>query len=173
MFLDPRTIVAQFGLTAGMSVADFGVGAGHFAFAMANKVGAEGKVYAFDVREEMLEVVQGYKKVYNITQVIPMRCNVEQPNGSGLDDKCLDMVLCSSILHQAQHPDGVLKEAHRVLKQGGKTIIIEWEAGGSLKPAKLFHKQQAQELLQACGFSGYNALENAGNHHYGIVSTKT
>ena len=172
MFLDPYSIVEQFELTSGMRVADFGVGAGHFAFAMASKVGHNGKVYAFDVREQMLEVVRGYTRIYRLTQVMPMLCNLEQEHASGLGERSLDLVLCSSILHQVQHHAVVLGEAFRILKQNSKIVIIDWEPGGSLKPAKIFTSEQAKHLLSECGFTYNQTLQNAGDHHYGIVGIK-
>lgn len=172
MFLDPDTIVANFQIQTGMSVADFGSGAGHFVFAMANIVGPEGRVYALDIRQEMTEVVNGYARLHNVPQVTTILCNLEQKNGSTLQDESLDFVLCSTILHQVDNPFTVLKEAFRVLKPAGKIIIIDWEESPLVKPGKMFTQQDALNTLSQCGFAFKEALADAGDHHYGVIGEK-
>ena len=172
MFLDPRTIVANFHINHGMSVADFGAGAGHFAFAMAGIVGFEGRVYALDIRNEMIEVVNGYTRLHNIPQITTIYCNLETKNGSTLADGSVDMVLCAGILHQVDNPFMVLKEAFRVLKPAGTLVIIDWKEESIVKPGKLFTQKDAQNTLSQCGFVYKSVLADAGDHHYGVISQK-
>lgn len=173
MFLDPGTIVANFEIQTGMNVADFGAGAGHFAFAMASVVGAEGRVYALDIREQMIEVVNGYVRLHNVPQITTITCNLETKNGSTLQEESLDFVLCSTILHQVNNPFMVLKEAFRVLKPAGKIVIIDWEENNKLvKLGKVFTQQDALNTLTQCGFTFKEALADAGDHHYGIIGEK-
>ena len=172
MFLDPGTVVANFQITHGMSVADFGAGAGHFAFAMADAVGLEGRVYALDIREEMIEVLNGYIRLHNIPQITPMQCNLETKNGSTLTDQSVDAVLCAGILHQVDNPFAVLQEAFRVLKSSGTVVIIDWDQHTALKPGKLFAQPEAQNTLSQCGFTLKEVLKNAGDYHYGVVGEK-
>ena len=173
MFLDPDTIVANFQIGAGMVVADFGAGAGHFVFAMANVVGTEGRVYSLDIRQEMIEVVNGYARLHNVPQVTTILCNLEEKNGSTLTSESLDFVLCSTILHQVDNPFTVLKEAFRVLKSAGRIVIIDWEQSNIVQPGKMFTQKDAINTLSQCGFVFKEALADAGDHHYGVIGEKT
>ncbi|MGJ8639651.1 MAG: ArsR/SmtB family transcription factor [Opitutaceae bacterium] len=42
-----------------------------------------------------------------------------------LNDQSVDLVLLSQALHHAQHPERAVAEAYRILKPGGKVIIID------------------------------------------------
>lgn len=172
MFLNPDTIVVNFQIGSGMTVADFGAGAGHFVFAMAKIVGPEGRVYSLDIRQEMIEVVNGYARLHRATQVTTVLCNLEEKNGSTLAGESLDFVLCSTTLHQVNNPFMVLKEAFRVLKPTGKIVIIDWEENSVVKPGKLFTEQDAINTLSQCGFVFKEVLADAGDHHYGIIGEK-
>ena len=115
-FLNPYSAVDEFGLAKGMSVADFGSGAGHFVLSLANRVDRDGRVYAIDIRQSALEVLEGHIKLKGLVQIKAIRGDVEQINGSTLSDGSQDMVLCSNILHQVDNPLNVINEAWRVLK---------------------------------------------------------
>ena len=56
--MNPGKIVSEFGVSEGMSVADFGSGAGYFTILLGQQVGKDGKVYALDVQEPPLYSVR-------------------------------------------------------------------------------------------------------------------
>ncbi len=141
---------------------------GHFVFAFARVVGKQGKVYSLDVRKDLLETITGYARTNGFFQVSAVHCDLERENGSTLMTDSLDIVLCSNILSQVGDQNAIIKEASRVLKQGGKLIIFEWEGGSFLSPQNLFTKTEAQKLAVANNFQGFNDVM-AGEHHYGLV----
>ena len=55
-------------------------------------------------------------------------------NGSKLTDDSLDLVLITNLLFQVEDEKAVLVEAKRVLKPGGKILVVEWLADSSLGP---------------------------------------
>ena len=171
-FLDPITAVQNLGVQQGMNVADFGSGAGHFVLALATEVGRQGRVYAVDVRRDMLEIIEGHIRMNGIFQVVAVCADLEQENGSTLEPGSLDYVLCSNILHQVQHPENVIQEVSRVLKKDGKMVILEWEAGSFLSPKTLFTKERAEKLSKKHHFQNCSTIE-AGDHHYGLVCSRT
>lgn len=40
-------------------------------------------------------------------------------------DSSIDYVTCSNSFHHYPHPDGVVREMHRVLKPGGKALVVD------------------------------------------------
>jgi len=41
-------------------------------------------------------------------------------------DEAFDIVVCASTLHYFTHPDQVLGEARRVLRPGGRLVVLDW-----------------------------------------------
>lgn len=167
-FLDPADIVAKFGLKEGMQVADFGSGAGYFVSVMAPLVGRNGTVYAVDIRSEALEVTRSNARLQGSLQIRTVQGDLEQPNGSGLEEGSLDVVLCSNLLHQVDDAPSVLAEVRRVLKPSGKLAVVEWEAGVPLAPPDAIGREQMQQLATTAGFVLERNIE-AGEFHYAML----
>ncbi len=54
----PDKVLEAVRISRGMVIADVGAGDGYFAFKLAERVGAEGKVYATDIAEEPLGILR-------------------------------------------------------------------------------------------------------------------
>jgi len=173
-FISPQQIIKQFGIEHGMSVADFGVGSGHYTLAVAEYVGSIGKVYAIDVQKELLErikkqaIASGYLNVEIVTG------DLEKEGGSKLADESVDFVILSNILFQVKNRRTIVKEVLRVLKKGGKVAIIDWSKVSPLGlPAEMiFTKDKASQMFMEEGFI-MNKEVNTGDMHYGLVFKKT
>lgn len=170
-FLDPNRIVASFGLEKGEHVADFGAGHGFFAIPMARAVGGDGAVYAIDVQKSVLDVIRSRARAEHLLNIQPVWADVEQPAGSRIKDRYIDFVLIANILFQAENKEAVIREAHRILREGGRLAVIEWnEAPAPLGPPLVLRvkKNAAVELCRGAGFSNSEEFD-AGSHHYGLL----
>lgn len=184
-FLNPSKIVDEFDIISGMKAADFGCGAGHFSIEIARRAGKEGIVYAFDVQEEVLEALKSRAILEHLPNIETSRVDLETEKGTRLTDGLLDVVLISNMLFQAERKDIVAKEAARVLKSGGRAIVIEWKMsannpelgqaqyGASLGPLKEMRvaKETLQDIFIKAGFVVNKEFE-AGDSHYGVVFTR-
>lgn len=170
-FMNPYSVVNEFGLKEGMSVTDFGSGAGHFALMLAKRVGREGKVYAIDLRQDVLEVLTGYIKLQGLSHVKPIKGDLEKVNGSTLKEGSQDMVLCSNILHQTNHPSMVLKEAIHVLKKLGRLVVIDWTLDAEFGPARRISQKEIEKLATEVGFEKEKEIKT-GKQHYGLIFKK-
>ncbi|OGZ60884.1 MAG: hypothetical protein A2932_00815 [Candidatus Spechtbacteria bacterium RIFCSPLOWO2_01_FULL_46_10] len=173
VFLNPYEVVKFFGLREGMFIADFGAGAGHFTTAMARKVGNSGEVNAIDIRQEVLEAIRGYEELEKLYQIETIRGDLEADGGSHLPAGSQDLVLCANILHIVQNKDAVLKEAHRVLKKGGRLIVIDWNINFAIGPAKdlRLSEDKARSLAEGVDFTFKKELDVASSH-YALEFTK-
>ena len=126
-FLDPNAIIAQLDVQSGSVAADFGCGPGYFSLPFAKAVGENGKIYALDVLPQVLETVIGKAKNSGITNIIAKRVNLEKENGSKIEAGSVDWAILKDILFQNQKKDVIIREAYRILKNGGKVIAIEWD----------------------------------------------
>lgn len=173
-FINPDELINQLEFSPGMKIADFGCGTGYFAFPLAKKVGEEGIVYALDVLKEKLETVESQAKLKGLTNIIASRVNLEKEGGSKLEDESVDWVIMVNMLFQNSHQDIIIAEAKRVLKKGGKMLIIEWnEHDSSIGPeGKIkISKETLIEMAQKNDLAVSEELP-VGDFHYGLVLVK-
>jgi len=171
-FLQPKEILKQIDIHNNMNIADFGCGSGYFSIPMA-KIVEEGRVYALDIMKDALEAVRSKVELENISNIETVHCNLEDSNGSKLNDGAIDLVLLRNILFQSQKKSEIIKEAKRVLKDNNRLIIVEWIKASPLAPKDcwLISKEEAQQLIKLEGFDFEKELE-IDNHHYGLVFRK-
>jgi ubiquinone/menaquinone biosynthesis C-methylase UbiE len=173
MFANPDQCIAQLGLQEGMRVADFGAGTGFYSRASSGRVGHTGKVYAIEVQKGLVKKLESDLKSWGISNVECIWGDIEKLHGTKVADKSMDAVIVSNVLFQAEDKIGLIDEARRVLKKGGKVLLIEWsDSFGGMGPAPhhVVTSSKAQELFERRGFK---MLENisASDHHYGIIFT--
>jgi len=153
-------------------VADFGCGYGTFTIPAAKIVG--GKVYAIDLDPEMIKETERKvreKKLSNVETIL--RDFVS--NGSGLKDESVDYIMLFNILH-TDKPEKLLREAYRILRNGGKLGIIHWNYDSATPrgpPMKIRPKpEQCIEWAESVGFTSPKKYD-LKSYHYGIVMEKT
>ena len=114
--------VAVANLREGQSVLDIAGGTGDLARAFAKKVGAKGTVVHTDINEAMLR--RGRDRLLDEGLVLPtLICDGESlplPTGT------FDLVSVAFGLRNMTHKDKALAEMNRVLKPGGRLLVLEF-----------------------------------------------
>src|SRR3990167_10420305 len=82
-FSQPKENVLQLALRDGMKVVDLGSGSGHYAHAAAAVVGHEGRVYAIEIRQDMLKHIKESVHHHHRGIVEPPRGAIEKQGGTG------------------------------------------------------------------------------------------
>lgn len=172
--LEPETIVKMCGFFVGAKVADFGCGHGHLSLPIAKEIGSEGALYAFDVLNEALEGLKRKAQLAGLNNIEVKKANLALKKSTALRDGSLDFVLAANMMFQNPDSDKkeILKEAYRVLKKGGKLIVIDWSVHSPIGPKN--HKVDAQKikaLATAIGFTEQKSF-NVGLSHWGIIFIK-
>lgn len=174
MFSAPEKNIGQLELKPNELVADFGAGSGAYTIAAAKALKGTGKVYAIDVQKDLLDRLEKTCRDAHIGNVAYLWANIEKPGGTKLRDQAVDVVIISNVLFQAPDKRSLVDEARRVLRQGGRLLVVDWTASfGNMGPTQeqVFSETAARELIESMNFTFQRAI-NAGNYHYGLIFTK-
>lgn len=172
--IDPFKLLEDSGITAGMSVADFGCGTlGHYVFPAAKLVGSNGKVYAVDILKSVLSGIESRIKMESVTNVELVWGDLERENGVKIPDGSLDMGLLINNLFLTRQPEVLIKECVRMVKSGGKFVIADWKPSAPLGPDPKT-RMAAEEALELGTKAGLRYVKeiNPGNYHYGYLYIK-
>ena len=100
-------------------VADLGAGEGTLAQLLAQR--AE-KVIAVDLSPKMVEFGQTLAVQNGLTNLEYRIGDIEEPP---IEDSSLDLAILSQALHHAEHPQRAIDAAFRILKPGGRLIVLD------------------------------------------------
>ena len=100
-------------------VADLGAGEGTLAQMLARQ--AE-KVIAVDLSPKMVEFGSELAKRHDLQNLEYRLGDIEGPP---LDDRSLDLAFLSQALHHASNPQKALSEAFRIVKPGGRLVVLD------------------------------------------------
>ncbi len=114
--------VSHAGIRPGFRVLDIAGGTGDLAKAFAKRVGSSGEVWHTDINESMLRV--GRDRMINEGLLMPtLICDAEH---LPFPDHYFDRVSVAFGLRNMTHKDQALAEMRRVLKPGGKLLVLEF-----------------------------------------------
>ncbi|MCE1229365.1 MAG: methyltransferase domain-containing protein [Firmicutes bacterium] len=149
-----QALVAESDVKAGERVLDLGGGTGRVALALAER-GA--RVTVLDPCWAMLKRAPRHPSVERIqarAQALP------------LADESFDLVLCIDALHHIKEAEAALREAHRVLRPGGRLYVRDFDVrswrGRAVRlfehllvdDSRFLAPESLSELAQRLGFKG-------------------
>jgi ArsR family transcriptional regulator len=100
-------------------VADLGAGEGTLAQLLAKRAK---KVIAIDNSEKMVEFGSKLAKEHGFSNLEYRLGDLEAPP---IPAGTVDLALLSQALHHAEHPAQTVSAAHRILKRGGRLVILD------------------------------------------------
>lgn len=173
--IDPHKIFSEVGLSKGMRVADFGCGrTGHFVFTAAKVVEDVGVVYAIDILKEILENINSRVQNEGFGNVQIVWSDIEAAGKTPVPEGTLDMCFFVNVLSQLKNQSVALREAGRLLKAGGKIVIVDWRKNiGPLGPSTeaMLNPEKIKLLGSECGFV-WGGSNSAGDYHFYSVLNK-
>ncbi len=173
MFTDPVKNLKAFDLRENMIVVDLGAGSGFYTIPAAEMV-PMGKVYAIEIQKDFLTTINNKTTEAHLGNVECLLGDIEKIGGTRLKDKIVDAAIISNVLFQVADKDKFIEETKRILKPGGKLLLIDWSDGSSVVGGgfnKIIPKNKAREMFEKKGFIWQRDI-NAGEHHYGIIMQK-
>ena len=138
-----------------MVIADLGAGEGTFSQLLAQR--AE-RVIAVDSSAKMVEFGARLAAENGITNLEYRLGDLESPP---IDDGSIDLAFFSQSLHHALHPAHAVAVAHRLLKPGGRIVILDLKKHGFEQAREMyadtwlgFSEVELRGFLERAGFEG-------------------
>jgi SAM-dependent methyltransferase len=103
-------------------VLDLGSGAGFDCFLAAKKVGKSGKVIGVDMTKEMVKKAKSLAKRYGYTNVEFRLGEIEK---LPVENESIDVIISNCVINLAPDKSKVFKDAHRVLRDGGRMYVSD------------------------------------------------
>ena len=147
IFIESDTIAAAVGLLPGMEVADVGAGSGFMAQIFAKIVGEEGRVYAVDINQTLMERLATAAEVEGVPNLETVVCgekSVDLPPGS------VDLVFVCDTYHHFEYPRNTLHSIHQALRPGGQLVVVEFHRiPGTSRDWVLDHVRAGEDVFTA------------------------
>ena len=149
--------VAQAAVRPGMKVLDVAGGTADLAREFARRVGSSGEVWLTDINASMLRL--GRDRMLNEGKTPPtVQCDGER---LPFPDNYFDCVSVAFGLRNMTHKDQALAEMHRVLKPGGRLLVLEFsKVWKPLEPAYDLYSFKLLPLM------GKLVAKDAGSYQY-------
>jgi ubiquinone/menaquinone biosynthesis C-methylase UbiE len=174
--IDVPLILKKAGITERNKVADFGCGSsGLFVFGPAKMVGKNGKVYAVDILKPILENIKREARQENLDGVIEtVWTDLEVYNATKIEAGILDVGLLINTLYQSHRRVEIMREALRLIKKGGRLVIVEWKDVSIPFGPPVEERVKLASLENGAAKLGLRMDEEfqAGQYHYGVIFTK-
>jgi ubiquinone/menaquinone biosynthesis C-methylase UbiE len=130
------------GIKRGSSVADIGAGSGYMTIRLSKRVGANGIVYANDIQQPMLDILDKRLKSGRLTNV---QLILGRPDDPKLPPASVDLALLVDVYHELSQPQAMLKRLHEALKPGGRLVLLEYKKEDPSIPIRPEHKMSVAE----------------------------
>ena len=137
-FFPVDSLLEQFPIQPGMTVADYGCGPGSYIGRASAKVGPQGIVYAIDVHE--LAVAAIGKKI-NKKGLVNVKPVLAQKDKCPLEDNAADIVWALDMFHMVSQPTAFLREINRIIKPSGMFFIDDGHQPREQSKAKILESR--------------------------------
>lgn len=148
------------------TILDIGAGAGYFTFPLAEQT--EGCVYALDIDQKMLDYIAKKASEENIKNVTLLRAKLES---MPFNDQEIHHVLACMVLHEVKPLENALKEIYRVLKPGGRFVVVDWIPEPNDRRANRIDSGTMQRVSEQVGFD-FDTVTIPSDKVYAIAFTK-
>jgi len=164
----PNQVVERLDIEPGARVADLGAGGGYFTWYLAEAVGPQGKVYAVEIDETALAIIEKEMKSRRVTNVVLIRA---EPDDARLPEP-VDLVFSCDTYHHMEDRIAYFRSLARYLKHDGKVAILDFYAEGFFS-GLLGHGTTKEEVRREMESAGYRLAADydlVDRQHFQIFS---
>jgi ubiquinone/menaquinone biosynthesis C-methylase UbiE len=136
----------------GATIADIGAGSGYITIRMAKIVGPMGKVYASDIQQGMLDLLQQNVSKAKLDNIVPVLGAIDDPK---LPAESLDLAIMVDVYHEFSEPQKMLQRIREALKTDGRLVLLEYRAEDANIPILPDHKMTKAQVKQEVEHEGF------------------
>ncbi len=159
--LDPEQTLKRIGVSTSHTICDLGAGSGVFTIPAARMT--KGSVYAVEINDDLLGVIQCKAEKEGLQNIIPIKSDgVSFPIPPG----AIDLVLLVTVLHEIKETTLFLESIKKATKKGGRLAVIEFVKRSSpMGPdeSRRISNMQVSELMGVIGFALIDAFDLGEN----------
>ena len=170
---DPDRAIDVLKIQKGATVADIGAGSGYMTEKLSKKVGPMGRVYASDIQQGMIDLINKRIAKRKLTNVTPILSAQDDPR---LPVEAVDLVLMVDVYHELSQPQLMLRHIKASLKPGGRLVLVEYRKEDPSIPIKPEHKMSVAEArleVEAEGFKLTQTNEDLPRQHILIFTRQS
>lgn len=166
---DPGQILGHLSLSRGQNLLEVGCGPGYFTLEAARLVGPEGKVYAVDIVQAMLDKLQERAQAAGLENVVPVLA--EEEDEYPVPSEACEAALMVNVYHEVDPASAFLNEIRRILKPGGHLLIVDWKPEETLVGPPVAERIKPEDVVEELTLSGYEFAghREAGPYSYGLL----
>lgn len=173
--LNPQEILTKVQIIEGMKIADLGSGnLGYFAVPAAQMTGKTGQVYAVDILKPVLEAVRSRAKLAGLTNLTTVWADLEKVGSTKIPAASIDLSILVNMLFQNKKKKDIFQEAARILKKGGKLLVIDWKKIGIPFGPPVELRVEPTLVRDLAGQLGLSLVEETefGDYFWGLIFVK-
>lgn len=173
LFISPEELLREIPVEPRMTVADFGCGNGHYSVAAGVMIGPKGQVFSIDIVEDRLSQTLTMARMVGLRNLSTRQCDLEKLGACPLADSSCDLVIIASLFHDVKERDNIVREAYRILRTGGKVLVVEWKPESQFGPVPAVRIPEAEmrKFLEKFSLRPVRSLD-AGSFHYALLYEK-
>jgi len=160
-----REVLDRMGLADGDLVADVGAGLGWYSLAIADRVAPNGRVFAVEVQQGMLDRLERRMTEAGVRNLRPVLGRPENPL---LPPGRIDWVLLVAAYHEFSQPRAMLARIKESLAPGGRVALLEYRAEQDLSgvfentpPPSRLHFMSIGDVMSEWTEAGFELEERA------------
>lgn len=173
---DPKGVLEQVGVAAGMRVIDLCCGDGYFTAPMGQLV-ADGAVIAVELSAEMMAAARAEVELAGVGNVTFIQDDAMRL--ADLVPDSVDLVLIANTFHGAPDHTGLARAVRATLGADGTFVVINWWPRPRVETTVLgkprgprselrFSPEQVADWVEPAGFR-LREVKEVGPYHYGAI----
>jgi ubiquinone/menaquinone biosynthesis C-methylase UbiE len=151
-----KLLLEQLDVKEGSTVCDMGCGNGYYTLPLAERAGEAGRVFAVDIQQEMLDMLEDRADEAGLT-------NIELVLGTPVDPKLpegeVDLILLVDVYHEMSHPEQMLAAMRESLSDEGRVVLVEFREEDEEVPIKPLHKMSKAQMLKELEGNGFELVK--------------
>jgi ubiquinone/menaquinone biosynthesis C-methylase UbiE len=121
----PIVVLDFLAVEPGQVLAEIGCGTGYFAKLLSRQVGDDGRLYAVDVKQSMLDYLMRREDAV-AERIVPV---LGKPDDPRLPAGAIDLILIANTWHHIKKPEAYLAKLAAGLNRDGRVALIDFHLG--------------------------------------------